>query len=75
MPEYSLTEMSITGNMPASEMNSRRINWLTNSTRKATVTPDADEKINIAPQQIRVFLLEFKPESQEVEMVQMWYQI
>jgi hypothetical protein len=61
---YTLTETSITGNIPMSEMQSRRLKWKTDDEDKVhksnlSYTMDGD-MIKLEPMRIRTFILEFK---------------
>jgi hypothetical protein len=60
---YTLTETSVTGNMPVSEMQSRRLKWKTEDdailpASKLSYSINGD-LIDVEPMRIRVFTLEF----------------
>lgn len=59
--EYKLTETSVTGNMPISEMQERRLKWISDMPELIiNETPiDEDGIVNLIPMQIRVFVADF----------------
>jgi hypothetical protein len=59
--EYKLTETSVTGNMPISEMQDRRLKWISDMPEHfINSTPiDEDGIVNLIPMQIRVFVADF----------------
>jgi hypothetical protein len=62
--EYTLTETSVTGNMPVEEMQSRRLKWKTVDDGKyedCKINYKMDgEIIDLEPMRMRTFMLEFK---------------
>lgn len=62
MGSYKVTETSLTGNQPLSEMNERRLSWKTVDD-ETLVKKDLDfsegDIISLEPQRIRVFVVEF----------------
>ena len=62
MGSYSVTETSVTGNQPLTDMNARRLSWKTVDDA-SLVKKDLDfsegDIIKLEPQRIRVFLVEF----------------
>jgi len=70
VPNNDVRETSITGNMDVEEMNARRIKWQTTTSRRAaTQVPDLGDEIQIQPQQIRVFDIEFFPSESVVDKI------
>jgi len=62
------TEMSLTANMPLKEMQSRKIQWKTVDDDKLEKKPmDMNDgaTINLEPQRIRVFKVDFTPKSSD----------
>ena len=71
VPEYTLTETSVTGNMPVEEMQSRRIIWKTVDDDREDLVKSKieygikDEVVSLEPQRIRVFIVEYKPAAED----------
>jgi hypothetical protein len=59
MPDYKLTETSVTGNMPVEEMQARRLKWKTNVPFTSKISWDQGEMVKLEPQRIRTYILEF----------------
>jgi len=63
VPSYTVVETSVTGNMAVTEMEARRIQWKTTSSRVPKTKPvEENDSITVQPQQIRVFVIEFTPQ-------------
>jgi hypothetical protein len=74
-PGYKLTETSVTGNMPAQEMNDRRLKWTTVEGSAHTVAEPREldtSSVTLMPQQIRVFIVEYlsSQTKHDIEIIQ-----
>jgi hypothetical protein len=63
---YDLTETSVTGNMPISEMEARRLKWKTNMDYQELSNSsigDTGKSITLESMRIRVFVVDYNPKS------------
>jgi len=60
---YDLTETSVTGNMPISEMEARRLKWKTGTEDQEKELSDYS-LVKLESMRIRVFVVEYKPKNQ-----------
>jgi len=58
--DYDLTETSVTGNMPISEMEARRLKWKTGTEDQEKELSDYS-LVKLESMRIRVFVVEYKP--------------
>jgi len=73
-PRYTLEETSVTGNMPVTEMEDRRVRWQAagddGTEAKVLHRGIKDGIVMLEPMRLRTFLLEYFPE-EETKFIQM----
>lgn len=66
---YKITETSVTGNIEVSKMEARRLKWKTTDKSGPLYSQTELNSNDIYPMQIRVFIIEFTPVVDQLEII------